>query len=436
MKKIFLFIVMAFSFFMIFLISEYFLENYKEKNIPEKSFKEQISEDFEYIFNIIKTQHPLIEALKKEKNYDFLADYEKHKKHILQAKNKTEFFFLLNDVLAKLENEHTHMMTKADVRYAIGIYSQSNHNDFKWGIYKKLTRDKKLQKNYEIEIGMTKEQEEQARKDEIAKIDAQKEKTKNVDFFDILDKKLAYISIKELTHISLLDSDETIEIKKYLQKIKKYKGLIIDIRWNSGWDSRYWTNFLLPAIINKNFSLDLYSFFKKWEPMDSYKKTRPNMTEINYKEINKIFPNSKNLENILDKFAYQEIQSLEVKPDKESINFEGKIYLLVDEWVYSSAEMLAIFAKYTWFATLIWTNTKWDGIWTDPMIVVLPNTHFAVRYAKQLWIAPNWSINTISGTKPDILIKDTIKSLPKNKKEALNNEAIKYIINDLENKKK
>lgn len=65
--------------------------------------------------------------------------------------------------------------------------------------------------------------------------------------------------------------------------------------------------------------------------MDSYKKTRPNMTEINYKEINKIFPNSKNLENILDKFAYQEIQSLEVKPDKESINFEGKIYLLVDE---------------------------------------------------------------------------------------------------------
>lgn len=394
-----------------------------------KPFEEQISEDFDYVFNLIKQEYPLLEAQKIATGYDFIADHDKHKAHVMKAKNTTEFFFLLNDVLAKLNNEHTHMMTKADVRYAISIYSQSNHKDYRWQIYTNLTRDKKLQQIYETEIGMTKEQEKQARLDAIAKIDANITPPANVHFFDVVPDKVGYLSVAEMTHLSLLDDDERQAITNYLHKIKNYPALILDIRTNSGGDTRYWTNFLLSSITNRPLSLDLYSFFKKGKQMDAYKATRPMMTDINRSQVANSLPLSNDLSHILDNFAYQEIQPLHVDVAPNSINFGGKIYLLVDGGVYSSAETLAIFAKNTHFATLVGTQTKGDGVGTDPMIAILPNTHFAFRYAKQLGIAPDGTVNAIVGTSPNVLVENSPNFvLPDNpqvaKKDPVINRAI------------
>lgn len=369
-----------------------------------KPFEVQKAEDFDYVFDLIKQEYPLLQAQKNATGYDFVADYAKHKAHIMQAKNPTEFFFLLNDVLTKLDNEHTHMMTKADVQYAIGIYSQSNHDDYRWQIYTHLTRDKRLQQAYATEIGMTPAQEEQARREKIAKIDAQIAVPANVQMFDVVPNQVGYLSVRELTHLSLLDTDERHAVMRYLQKIKHYPALIVDIRTNTGGDTRYWTQFLLPAITARPLSLDLYSFFKKGTQMDAYKATRPTMTDIDRTQVAKALPVSADLARILDTFAYQEIQPLRVDIDPNGIGFGGKIYLLVDTDVYSSAETLAIFAKYTKFATLVGTPTRGDGVGTDPMIAILPNTHFAVRYAKQLGLAPDGTINATHGTQPDVLV--------------------------------
>lgn len=396
-------------------------------NPPPKPFKTQISEDFDYLFNTIKQEYPLLEAQKNATGYDFIAEYDKHKAHIMRAKNPTEFFFLLNDVLGKLDNEHTHMMTKADVQYAIGIYSQKASDDYRFDIYTDLTR-KALPTAYQTEIGMDAEQEKRARQAKIAEINANHATPQNVQTFDVIPHKLAYLSIKDLTHFSLIEDSEKQQVKQFLQAVRDYPALIIDIRTNQGGDTRYWSNFLLPAIINKPLSLDLYSFFKQGEHINAYQKTRPSVTAIDRQKL-KNLPVSADLAGILDKFAYQEIQPFLIKPADDSIKFGGKIYLLVDNGVYSSAETLAIFAKYTGFATLVGQPTKGDGIGTEPMIMLLPNTHFAVRYAKQLGVAPNGTINAIAGTQPDIIVANSPDfTLPTDAKSAKDDPVIQKVV--------
>lgn len=163
--------------------------------------------------------------------------------------------------------------------------------------------------------------------------------------------------------------------------------------------------------------------------MDAYKATRPTMTDIDRTQVAKALPVSADLARILDTFAYQEVQPLRVDMDPNGIGFGGKIYLLVDNDVYSSAETLAIFAKYTQFATLVGTPTRGDGVGTDPMITILPNTHFAVRYAKQLGLAPDGTINAIVGTQPDILVANPPNfTLPTDVNVAKNDPVIQHAV--------
>ena len=60
--------------------------------------------------------------------------------------------------------------------------------------------------------------------------------------------------------------DKDIEIlDKYLDKIKKYDALIIDIQGNPGGDSTYWQEYLIPKITNKTLIQNVYSFMKEGE---------------------------------------------------------------------------------------------------------------------------------------------------------------------------
>ena len=50
------------------------------------------------------------------------------------------------------------------------------------------------------------------------------------------------------------------KLKTYLKKSKNKKALVIDIRGNTGGDSRYWQDFLLPQIIDKPYSTSYYFY--------------------------------------------------------------------------------------------------------------------------------------------------------------------------------
>lgn len=91
--------------------------------------------------------------------------------------------------------------------------------------------------------------------------------------------------------------------------------------------------------------------------------------------------------------------------------FKGKIYLLVDKYVYSSSEMMASFAKESNMATLVGERTGGDGIGSDSMLIDLPNSGYILRFSKEMGVTEKGSINEMDQTQPDILVSDPVNKI-------------------------
>lgn len=87
------------------------------------------------------------------------------------------------------------------------------------------------------------------------------------------------------------------------------------------------------------------------------------------------------------------------------VGFKGKIYLLVDDYVYSAAEAFAVFAKSTGWATLIGTVTGGDGIGYDSVPVALPNSGLIIRFPMEMGLNPDGSINEETAAMPHIYVE-------------------------------
>ena len=111
-----------------------------------------------------------------------------------------------------------------------------------------------------------------------------------------------------------------------------------------------------------------------------------------------------------DSFKYYYKTKKSINP-KDSIGFNGRIYLLVDKGVYSSSEMFAVFSKNTGFATLIGETTGGDGIATNPLLCVLPNSGYIFRFSVVMGLNHDGTCNEEFKTRPDIEV-DAKKRIP------------------------
>ena len=75
---------------------------------------------------------------------------------------------------------------------------------------------------------------------------------------------------------------------------------------------------------------------------------------------------------------------------------------MVNENVFSSSEYAAMFSKATGFATLVGERTGGDGIGSDPLPIVLPNSGIIVRYSPIYGITSDGTNSQEFGTEPDI----------------------------------
>ena len=100
-----------------------------------------------------------------------------------------------------------------------------------------------------------------------------------------------------------------------------------------------------------------------------------------------------------------------VHPAEDSVQFGGKIWLLVDEGVYSASEELAIFSKQTGFATLVGTTTGGNGTGRNPHIIALPWSGLLVYYAPEIGLNSDGTCNDIIGTAPDYPVDNSANAL-------------------------
>lgn len=97
-------------------------------------------------------------------------------------------------------------------------------------------------------------------------------------------------------------------------------------------------------------------------------------------------------------------------PKNNNYKFDGNIYLLVDNSVYSSSESFSIFCKDTGFATLIGETTGGDGGGIDPILFYLKNSGLIVRMSSNMYITSNGTCNEEFKTIPDYEIQDCTRT--------------------------
>lgn len=375
----------------------------KLKDLDHKDFilsRKDYIEDFNFAYDVLKNHYPFFEVNKKLFGVDWLSNKEKYEAYIAESKNDADFFSRMNEVLSELHNLHTQLVPSyMGIEYYISYYSNPKctwrHDIAK--IYEKDDVRRRYNINNEVIENVI---------NQYIKSDDEVNKTysKNLMTENIIKDKLAYIRISSLIGMEYINQDRDIVIN-YLNEIKDYPFLIIDIRGNGGGDSRYWANFLLPNIIDKKYETKNYLLIKSGE------LNKKIFEQFNFNKDVKTFLDkssfSSDVKDILKDFdGYLAFDSI-IEPSEDSIHYKGKIYLLVDNGVYSSAEMLASFCKETKLATLVGSRTAGDGIGFDPMQVDLPNTAFVMRFSNVMGVTESGSINELDQTMPDIIVQES-----------------------------
>ncbi|MFL0267984.1 S41 family peptidase [Candidatus Clostridium radicumherbarum] len=222
--------------------------------------------------------------------------------------------------------------------------------------------------------------------------------------------KIAYLKVKSMSNITLI-SDRTL-ILEFFKSIKDYPYLILDIRGNGGGTDNYWEeNVVAPLIVKKTSSINAMAY------RGSYIKTFMRGRGIITKPISGL------PEQFKSRYT-SEMESFITAPTsvspENSVGFNGKIFLLVDDAVYSSSESFAAFCKGTGFAEIVGTNTGGDGIGIDPCVMALPNSGLVVRFSLDMGINADNTVNEQAHTKPDIYVETTYNDFLEGKDTILN----------------
>jgi len=159
----------------------------------------------------------------------------------------------------------------------------------------------------------------------------------------------------------------------------------------------YFDDLIVAPNIDKPLSADVYELAKAGSLNEEFIEVSTMDDISNLPELPKMNQDDlKELDAMLK-------NTYEVKPSNESKMLNGKIWILVSENVFSSSEYAAMFTKATGFATLVGTQTGGDGIGSDPIPVVMPNSGLIVRYSPIYGITSDGTGSQEFGTTPDII---------------------------------
>ncbi|NLY46092.1 MAG: S41 family peptidase [Tissierella sp.] len=355
--------------------------------------------DFEYLYDVLEENYPFFKVNERLHNIDWLGNKRKYKRIIRNTKNDAEFLVAIDHILKDLNNGHVNVFDGQRYRrYFKNAYLYNSKFGDPWGSLRKI----EILSNHHI-MGRYNFFGDMDEIEHIKLYDDSALETKV-----LIDNELAYMEIKEMAEFDTAINDQ-IKIKDFLREISDYDKLIIDIRGNRGGYDSYW-NYIVSLLIKEPISYNYYSFFKG-DYRHSYNPYR-----ISYlSKINKLeegildqFP-----EEVKTDFNFYRNYTVRINPwltatnSSDYINFKGKVYLLVDNLVFSASENFASFAKDSGFATLVGETTGGDRVFEVIPFISLPKSRFVIRYSRELGINADGTINMETGTIPHIQVDPT-----------------------------
>lgn len=363
----------------------------QKEQLTEENFlklpSEKLVEDFEYYFKTMKENSPLFNATKRHV-LDLEKQFVEYKKKISESKSNFEQLSLIDEFSRKFLGHNGIIL--GECGYCINLYKSWKAREV-WA--KTLSDDPLTQRNTDLYNYFKWNKERPGLQDSTPK-----KSNENVETKIIEPEKIAYIKVKSFGAKNIGPHDEKI-IGEFFEKIKNYDNIIIYITGNGGGASWY-VNYFAPILKNK-LIYNQYMLFKMGSHSASYIK-KGYMEKI--QPIDEL-PDFANLNQEDKKELTHFIKRVGTfKPLKNPV--KAKIWLLIDEKVFSASEYFAILCKQGKTGTIVGRNSGGDGVGIDPVYLVLLNSKVAMRYSIDYGLNKDGSCNAECGTKPDIVSPD------------------------------
>lgn len=372
-----------------------------EQALPPLTVEQRL-EDFDYMWKIMEENYPFFEVNKRLNGEDWLSKKEEYRNKIAAVKTDDEFLKEMSFVLSRLNNGHTHIISKQDYPWFLQVFMGEDYYRPWLNVFQKpnvLARYNQQPWAEQPDTTTTNSDKEGQRTSKA---------TENVNKIIISPDEIAYLGIRSFDG-ALMEMDSP-EIHDFLVKVKEYKTLILDIRGNGGGSDFYWHGIIVPLLINEPVTYNTYNLYRRGGYAETFLMARGLLESL--EPINNI--KDEQLPNIPPEeiTAFKNyIKMVDIVQPIEPVGFKGQIYLLVDKSVFSASEGLAAFAKGTGFATIIGEKTGGDGIGMDPIVAALPNSGYIFRFSQEMGLNSDGSCNEEVKTTPDFEV-DPDRSRP------------------------
>ncbi len=358
--------------------------------------------DFEYLYGVLRDNYPFFGVAERRYGVDWLAKHDEYVRRLCATADDTAYYRELNDILRELHDGHLDF--SPTIKYSkfksvldglgpdFEPWSRAMHRDSVRAVYWEQLLAKK-----------------DSRKKPLKEKSPSKQSSAQSYYNDTLlcNGKIALMRLSSLPYEKI--SADSLRIASFLSTISEADYLIIDIQGNGGGSELYWSRLVVSRLIPKPITYSSTQIVRGGEINREYSPEFFEKAEPLTEDVCRGLP-----DELYDGTFYMRKYSREIEA-REPVAFRGKIFLLVDRKVFSSAGGWADFCKQTGWATVVGETTGVQGIGRDPIIISLPESGLLLRYPYCNGINADGTFNGEVGVRPDVRIPG------KNRTERLQN---------------
>jgi len=352
--------------------------------------QEQKINDFEYLYKVLEDNYPYFGVTKRKHGIDWLAKKDDYLTMIKNTQDDSTYVRALESILKEVRNGHTDILPTIYHEEMVTLYSSITPTYPRYERWVKALKDP-LQRSAYWEDVLNYNSSNQTNTSSSGK--------ENMNYTDTLihNKGIAIMRINSFDGGNI-EKDSPL-IDSFLNNIQDARYLIIDIQKNSGGSTDYWSKNIVSRLTNDTIFYSSPCIIKDGEINrrfypESFENSSP--VQLTGQLVN--IP-----EEILDGSYHMQMETDTILPN-DPVSFAGNIFLLTSRRVYSSSEGFAHFCKSTQWATIAGERTGGDGVGSDPVIFVLPESGILVRYPALTGFNADGSLNFEERTTPDIPI--------------------------------